>query len=82
MKKYIIKYTVELDGADPIKDKEIKIDNCLSDLHAKSRLEDYLKRKYINFKRLMVHSCHEDLFSKFGDIFGGDLGSFFSGYRK
>ena len=73
-KKYIIKYEIVLEGADTLKGKEIKVDKCLSGVQAQVRLEDYLKRKYINFKQLIVIECKEeliDLFSQFGDIFGG-----------
>jgi hypothetical protein len=84
-KRYRIKYKVLLDGADPLEDKEIKIDNCMSGVHAQVRLEEYLKKKYINFKQLIVFECTEvmktqfgdldgdfgDIFNQFGDIFGG-----------
>jgi hypothetical protein len=75
-KKYIIKYEIVLEGADTLKGKEIKVDKCLSGVQAQVRLEDYLKRKYINFKQLIVNECKEennfdDIFSQFGDIFGG-----------
>ena len=86
-KKYDIKYKVILEGADPLTNKEIKIDNCMSGVHAQVRLEDYLKKKYINFKQLIVFECTEvtktpfgdfnlgggmdDIFKQFGDIFGG-----------
>jgi len=86
MKKYVIKYRVLLEEADPLENKEIKIANCMSGVHAQIRLEDYLKKKYINFKKLIVIECKEDydlnnIFSQFGDIFGGNLDSkkFFGG---
>lgn len=76
-KKYVVKYEVILEGSDPLKDKEIKIDNCMSSFHAQVRLEEYLQKKYINFKKLIVYSCREDnpfgfedIFQNFGDIFG------------
>ena len=75
-KKYRIKYEIYLKGGEIIKNKEIKIDNCMSGLHAQVRLEDYLKRKYVNFERLVVtetptEDVISDIFSKFGDIFEG-----------
>lgn len=75
MKKYRIKYRVLLEGSDPLENKEIKIDHCMSSFHAQVRLEDYLKKRYINFKQLIVEECKEDMdfnniFSSFGDIFG------------
>lgn len=86
-KKYRVKYKVLLEGASPLEDKEIKIDNCSNGVHAQVRLEEYLKKKYINFKQLIVFECTEvtktqfgdfdlgggmdDIFKQFGDIFGG-----------
>jgi hypothetical protein len=69
-KKYIIKYTIELVDALPLTNKEIKISNCMNDLHAKIRLEKYLEKKYINFKKLIVHTCKEDYLNSFGNMFG------------
>jgi hypothetical protein len=70
MKTYILNHTIFFVDR-PTKTHKIKIKNCLSDLHAKIRLGDYLKRKHSNFERLQVDSCHEesDLFNLFGDIF-------------
>jgi len=85
-KKYIIKYEIVFDDDNTLKGKEIKVSNCLSGVQAQVKLEDYLKRKYINFKQLIVTECKEesqlhDLFSQFGDIFGGsgNIGNFFGG---
>lgn len=79
--KFIIKYEILLEGASPLKNKEIKIDKCASSFHAQVRLEEYLKKKYSNFKQLIVHSCTKDYMSnlgdmgdimnQFGDLFGG-----------
>jgi len=71
MKTYILNYTMFFVDS-PSQTHKMKIKNCLSDLHAKVRLEDYLKRRHSNFERLQVDSCHEenDLFKYFGDIFG------------
>lgn len=75
-KKFKIKYNIILDGADSIKNKEIRIDNCMSPLHAQIRLGDYLKKKYINFNQLVVIECKDDYFDSaftgFGDIFGSN----------
>jgi len=74
-KEYRIKYVIHLEGVTSLKGKEIKIKNCMSSLHAQIRLEEFLKKKYINFKQLEVNECKEennfnDIFSQFGDIFG------------
>ena len=47
-KKYVLKYEILLEGADPIKNKEINIKNCFNEFNAKTRLEGYLKKKYKN----------------------------------
>jgi hypothetical protein len=90
--KYRIKYRIILDGAGPLENKEIKIDKCMSSLHAKIRLEEYLKKKYINFKELIVTECKEEreynpenldeLFSCFGDIFGSNFSNPFGKNNK
>ena len=73
-KKYRVKYKVLLEGASPLENKEIKIDNCMSGVHAQVRLEEYLKKKYINFKQLIVFECTEVMKTQFGDL-DGDFGS-------
>lgn len=84
-KKYRIKYKIVFDNDEVLENKEIKVDKCYSGVQAQVRLEDYVKRKYINFKQLIVTECKEepalsDLFSQFGDIFGDpNLGNFFGG---
>lgn len=80
-KKYIVKYEIIFDDGKTLKGKEIKIAKCLSELQAQIRLEDYLKRKYINFKQLIVIECKQDVddfLSQFGDIFGNSA-NFFGG---
>lgn len=67
-KKYTIKYEIVLEGASPLKGKEIKIDKCMSGVHAQIKLEDYLKRKYSNFKQLIVKSCSEVYNTLLGDM--------------
>ena len=89
-KKYVIKYRIIFVDDSTLEDKEIKISNCQNGVQAQVRLEDYLKRKYGNFKQLIVSDCKEepamsDIFSQFGDIFGGkgnDFGSMFGGSKN
>jgi hypothetical protein len=45
----------------------MKVKNCMSELHAKIKLEEYLKKKYDNFQRLVVYSATEDFVSLFGN---------------
>jgi hypothetical protein len=81
-KKYKIKYEIHLNGSTVIRDKEIKIDKCMSEVHAQVRLEDYLKRKYINFEKLVVTGPvtevkFDDIFGSFSDIFGNSNNFFY-----
>ena len=82
MDKYILDYTVIFTDK-PQENHTMKINNCISDLHAKVRLEEHLKKKHSNFKQLIVTKCRRDwgtnpfdfkgsndIFSQFGDIFG------------
>lgn len=70
--KYNLKYEIYFTDRLPIRDKEIKIDKCDSELHAKTRLDDYLQRKYPTFKSLVVLSCNKDM--DISDIFGDKNG--------
>ena len=79
MKTYIIKYYYFTTDGQKITPSSIKVKNCTSDIHAKIRLESYLKKHNSDFGNLIVESCREDLgtlggiFSSFNDIFGGKL---------
>lgn len=51
------------------------VKNCSNSIIAQVKLEDYLKRKYPNFKQLVVFSCVEDLLrSIFGSLNGNPFG--------
>jgi hypothetical protein len=52
---YLIEYTVYLTDETRIHTK-MKVKNCMSDLHAKIKLEDYLKSKNQNFQKLNLYS--------------------------
>jgi len=60
MKKYQINYQIVYINERVSEEKQINIANCYNDLHAKVRLEAYLKRKYPDFKKLIVVCCIED----------------------
>jgi len=52
-------------------DKETVVKNCLSELHAKMKLQEWLRKKYGDGE-LRVFICNNnDIFSVFGDIFKG-----------
>ena len=41
----------------------------MSELHAKSKLEDWLKKKHPNFESLVVHSAQRDCLGGMGSVF-------------
>jgi hypothetical protein len=71
MKTYNIKYEIHLNDGSVIRDKEIKVKRCTISIEAQCKLEKYLKKKNDKFKKLVVHSCKEDIMSMFDDIFPG-----------
>ena len=73
---YIITYTVINQFEQVIKSGKMKVKNKLSELHAKSALEDYFKNKYQDFQKMIIYDCSvdNDFFQHFKDITGlGDL---------
>lgn len=62
---YLISYQVFLNDNIDIQSK-IRVKNCMSIIHAKVKVEDYLKKKHKNFKRLVIVECYRDHIS---DIF-------------
>lgn len=70
-KKFIIKYEIILTNESIIRNKEIKVSKCFSNIEAQVKLEKYLIKKHNEFKQLVVHSCTEDFMSGFDDIFNG-----------
>ena len=71
MKTYNIKYEIHLTDGSIIGDKEMNVKKCIFAFEAQCKLEKFLKKKYQNFKRLIVHSCNEDVMSMFNDLFPG-----------
>lgn len=67
-KTYIIEFGVYFD-ADRYQSGKMKVKNCMSSLHAKVKLEDFLKRKHTGFKSLVVYNCNENIFDGFNFIF-------------
>jgi hypothetical protein len=49
----------------------MKVKNCMSEIHSKVKLEDYLKKKHSNFQKLVIFKCTNDFFGLF-DMFGKD----------
>ena len=66
MKKetYVINYGVYLtDGF--YESGKIKVKNCMSEIHAKIKIEGYLKKKHEDFSRLVIHKCVHDILGIF-----------------
>jgi hypothetical protein len=70
METYNIKYEIHLTDGSAIRDKEMNVKNCTNGVGAQVKLENLLKKKYSNFKQLIVHSCKEDVMSMFNGMFG------------
>lgn len=84
MKSYIIKYEVHC-LLQNFFNKEMIVKNCMSELHAKSKLDDYCKKKYgIEYQCIIISSCKEnyDLGGIFGKGFPGDAFSNLFGGKK
>jgi len=71
-KTYRIKYEVHC-KLQNFFNKEIIIKKCLSELHAKAKLDDYCKKKYTEYQYIKVIKCTEenDFMSMFNDILNG-----------
>lgn len=57
---YIIKYSALNGFGTVLKQGKMRVKNKMTELHAKSSLEDYFKRKYFDFNKLIVYKCIED----------------------
>ena len=78
--KYRIKYNVYCTLRNFF-DKETVIKNCMSELHAKVRLKEFLQKKYgRELEDVRIFSCIEEGDDKF-KLFG-DLGIDFSNKTK
>lgn len=64
-------YDVHLKNGGVLRRKEIIVKNKELPLVAQVSLEGYLRKKYADFDKLIVHSCNEDsdIFKMFNDIF-------------
>lgn len=68
MKAYTIKYDVHC-AIQNFFGKEIIVKNCMSELHAKTKLDDFCKKKYgTEYQYIIVISCTEKI--DLGNIFG------------
>ena len=72
-KIFIIKYDVHC-KLENFFGKETKVKNCLSEIHAKIKLNDFCKKKYgIEYTHIIITSCKEDdsINGLYNDLFGG-----------
>ena len=83
-KSYTIKYEVHC-KLQNFFNKEIIVKNCMTEMHAKAKLDDYCKKKHgIEYQCIIVTSCKEkiDLGNIFGNGFPGDaFADMFGGKR-
>ena len=84
-KSYTIKYDVYC-KLENFFGKEIIVKNCVSEIHAKFKLDDFCKKKYgIEFDYLIISSCNEkSVFDISNEIFGknfGDINNLFGGSK-
>jgi len=66
---YIITYTAyDAEGNERAKGR-VRVNNPISELHAKIKADEYLKSKRAYIDRIVIHSCQEewaaDLFNRF-----------------
>lgn len=64
---YIIDYGVYFKNAH-YESHTIKVKKCMSEFHAKVKLEEYLKKKHSDFNNLVIYKCTHDFLEIF-DIF-------------
>lgn len=65
---YIIEYGVYFTN-NHYESHTIKVKNCMSELHSKIKLEEYLKKKHDNYKSMVVYKCTHDFLGLF-DMMG------------
>jgi hypothetical protein len=68
MKTYIVYY--ELHQNNGIVSGKMRVKNCMSEFHAKVKLEDYFKHKKSDFLKLVVHKVTNDIPDVFQSFFG------------
>ena len=73
-KSYRVKYDVHC-KLQNFFNKEMIVKNCLSELHAKAKLDTYYKSKYgVEYQCIVVTKCTcEDITNRFEDILGKDI---------
>lgn len=86
---FVITYSLYHISGKIDNDKEMKVKNCMGELHAKVKLNEYLKSKIKDFDYIIIHTCKEDRIGDFLRGFGSSggnpfdfLGDIFGGTKK
>jgi len=61
---YLVEYCVYW-GSTAHRTGRIKVKNCMSEAHAKVKLEKYMQKKHQDFRQLVVYRCTKDTFGLF-----------------
>jgi len=77
---YLIMYSVLDSFGKVLKQGKIKVKNKISELHAKSALEDYMKSKYDLFDRIIIYETKEE--TKAVKFFRDELGIDLNDFKK
>lgn len=72
-KNYIIKYTAQAKNGAVLGSGTMKAKRKSSSIEAQVKFEEFLKKKYPDFGKLIVHSCTEE--NPFSSILGDAFGS-------
>ena len=62
-KTFIITYTVLNQSGSILKEGKMRVKNKSSSCVAQFEFEKFLKKKYKDFGKLIIHKCSEDFFS-------------------
>ena len=71
---YIIEYTITSYNGSVLKKGKMRAKNKASEFEAKAKFGEWIKKRYPNCNKLIIHSCYEEgsIIDSFGDIFGSN----------
>lgn len=70
-REFTIKYTIYSINNQVLKEGTTKVKNCVNEFEAKCKLENYLKKKYPKFNKLVIHKCTDNsLLGMFENLYG------------
>jgi hypothetical protein len=81
-KTYVIKFEVHCLFQNYF-NKEMNIKKCMSELHAKTKLDNFCKKKYgTEYQYIIISSCKEKMdFDGIGNIFDKNFSNIFGGKK-